>query len=65
MIKSRKKGWKMGSFDFGVGMAFWLMNASALLCMVYGVIYWNKDKEEKALDTSSWNKDENKINEEL
>ncbi|MBV5279311.1 MAG: hypothetical protein J0647_09855 [Campylobacteraceae bacterium] len=55
----------MGTFDFGVGAAFWLMNASALLCVIYGVIYWNKDKKEKVLDTSSWDKDEDKINEEL
>ncbi|MDD3343032.1 MAG: hypothetical protein PHR87_05590 [Sulfurospirillaceae bacterium] len=55
----------MGSFDLGVGLAFWLMCASALLCVAYGLIYWNKDKEEKALDTSSWESDEAKINEEL
>ncbi len=55
----------MGSFDLGVGMAFWLMIASALLCVVYGIVYWNKDKQEIALDTSSWENDEAKINEEL
>lgn len=55
----------MGAFDLGVGSAFWLMNASAVLCVVYGIIYWNKDKQEKALDTSSWESDEAKINEEL
>ena len=56
---------KMGSFDLGVGMAFWLMNASAVLCVVYGVIYWNKDKQEKPIDMTKWNKDEDKINQEL
>ncbi|MDD3463609.1 MAG: hypothetical protein PHW07_08265 [Sulfurospirillaceae bacterium] len=55
----------MGSFDLGVGLAFWLMCGSAILCIVYGAINWNKDKEEKVLDTSSWDKDEDKINEEL
>jgi len=55
----------MGSFDLGVGLAFWLMNASALLCVVYGVIYWNKDKAEPVLDTRKWEQDEDKINEEL
>ena len=55
----------MGNFDFGVGLAFWLMNASAVLCIVYGVLYWNKDKQEKAIDMTKWNKDEDKINEEL
>jgi cytochrome b subunit of formate dehydrogenase len=55
----------MGSFDFGVGMAFWLMIASAILCVVYGVVNWNKDKAEPVLDTRSWERDEDKINEEL
>jgi len=55
----------MGSFDLGVGLAFWLMIASAILCVVYGAINWNKDKEEPVLDTTSWDKDEDKINEEL
>ena len=55
----------MGSFDLGVGLAFWLMIASAVLCVVYGAKNWNKDKEEPVLDTTSWDKDEDKINEEL
>ncbi|WP_198133081.1 symporter small accessory protein [Sulfurospirillum arsenophilum] len=55
----------MGTFDLGVGSAFWLMNASALLCVIYGVINWNKDKEEKVLNTKSWDKDEARINEDL
>jgi len=55
----------MGAFDLGVGSAFWLMNASALLCVIYGITRWNKDKEEKAFDTKLWDKDEMKINKEL
>lgn len=55
----------MGAFDFGVGSAFWLMNASALLCVIYGITHWNKDKEETVLETKSWEKDEAKINKEL
>ncbi|WP_294875017.1 MULTISPECIES: symporter small accessory protein [unclassified Sulfurospirillum] len=55
----------METFDLGVGSAFWLMNASTLLCVVYGVINWNKDKEEKVLNTKSWDKDEARINKDL
>ena len=55
----------MGSFDLGVGLAFWLMNASAILCVVYGIVYWNKDKEEKAIDTKSWERTEAKITKDL
>ena len=55
----------MGTFDLVVGAAFWLMNASALLCVIYGVINWNKDKEEKVLNTKSWEKDEAKMTKDL
>lgn len=55
----------MGSFDLGVSAAFWLMNASALLCVIYGIVYWNKDKEEKEMSTKSWERDEAKISKEL
>ena len=55
----------MGTFDLGVGSAFWLMNASALLCVIYGALYWNKDKEEKVLNTKSWDRDAASINEDL
>ena len=55
----------MGTFDLGVGSAFWLMNASALLCVIYGVINWDKDKEEKVLERKMWDKNEAKINEDL
>ncbi|WP_197051073.1 MULTISPECIES: symporter small accessory protein [Sulfurospirillum] len=55
----------MNTFDLGIGAAFWLMNASALLCVIYGVINWNKDKEEKVLNTKSWEKDEAKMTKDL
>lgn len=55
----------MGSFDFGVGMAFWLMVGSAILCVVYGALKWNKDKNEELIEVSSWEDAENKINEEF
>lgn len=55
----------MGTFDLGVGSAFWLMNASALLCVIYGVVNWNKDKEEKVLNTKSWEKNEAKMTKDL
>ena len=55
----------MGTFDLGVGLAFWLMNASALLCVIYGIIYWNKDKEEKVIERKTWDKNEAKINKDL
>jgi hypothetical protein len=55
----------MGNLDLGVSLAFWLMVGSAVLCVVYGVLKWNQDKEEPVLNTASWDADEDKINEEL
>ena len=55
----------MGTFDLGVGSAVWLMNASALLCVIYGVINWDKDKEEKVPERKTWDRNEAKINEDL
>ncbi len=56
----------MGSFDFGVSLAFWLTIISALLCIYYGVVNWNKGNEEKVDKTAEdWAKEEDKIDEEL
>ena len=37
----------MGSFDFGVSLAFWLTIFSTLLCVYYGAVNWNKGSAEK------------------
>ncbi|MBE0491084.1 MAG: hypothetical protein IBX44_02410 [Sulfurospirillum sp.] len=56
----------MGSFDFGVNLAFWLMILSTVLCVAYGWLNWNKDGE-KQIDGSvaNWAKEEDAIEEEL
>lgn len=55
----------MANFDFGVGMAFWLMIGSAILCIVYGALKWNSDKEVASTEMATWDNDEDKINEEF
>lgn len=55
----------MLNFDFGVGMAFWLTIGSTILCVLYGALKWNQDKEEVAMEIDAWEDDENKINEEF
>lgn len=33
----------LGLHDLSIGLAYLLSIGSAVLCVVYGVIYWNRD----------------------
>ncbi|MDR0579896.1 MAG: hypothetical protein LBG21_04770 [Campylobacteraceae bacterium] len=56
----------MDNFDFGVSLSLYLSVAGLILCIAYGLFYWNKDADEKEMrGTKQWEKDEQKINEEL
>jgi len=56
----------MDSFDLGVSLAFYLTLLSTLLCVVYGIINWNKgDEESNEVLLKKWAEDEKKLNEEL
>jgi len=56
----------MSHFDLGVSLAFWLTIASALLCVVYGIINWNKgDEESNEILLRKWAEEEREIEEEL
>jgi len=56
----------MSHFDTGVSLAFWLTILSALLCVVYGIINWNKgDEESNDVLLAKWAEEEKEINEEL
>jgi len=56
----------MSHFDTGVSLAFWLTILSALLCVVYGIINWNKgDEESNDVLLAKWAQEEKEINEEL
>ncbi|MDR3178099.1 MAG: hypothetical protein LBT96_03850 [Campylobacteraceae bacterium] len=56
----------MNNFDFGVSLSLYLSVACLILCVVYGLFYWNKDADEKEMKgTKEWEEDEQKINEEL
>ncbi len=53
--------------DFSIFLVYILCIASALACVIYGIINWNKGgetEEELALD-KEWAEKENKIKEEL
>ena len=56
----------MANADLGVSLAFWLIIASTLLCVWYGVINWNKGAHEKVdKDVKRWAKTEDKIDKDL
>ncbi len=48
----------MEYFDLGVNLAFWLTIVSALLCIIYGGINWNKQDRENASQQKKWTKDD-------
>jgi hypothetical protein len=55
----------MASFDFGVSLSMYLSIAALVLCVAYGLFYWNKDGEKESVSAKKWERDEQKINEEL
>ncbi|WP_173391317.1 MULTISPECIES: symporter small accessory protein [unclassified Lebetimonas] len=56
----------MSHFDIGVCSAFWLTILSALLCVIYGLINWNKgDEESNEMLLKKWADEEKELNEEL
>jgi hypothetical protein len=56
----------MENFDLRVNLAFWLTILSTLLCIVYGIINWNKgDEESNDILLKKWAKEEKELNEEL
>lgn len=59
----------LGIPDLSISLAYILCIASALLCLVYGIIMWNKgggDAEEIEIEeVSKWQEKENLIDEKL
>jgi len=55
----------MASFDFGVGLAFWLMIGSTILSAIYGIINWNKDGDCDLKSAQKWAKEEKEIEKEF
>ena len=54
-----------GIDSFGVALAYGLSIVSTLLCVIYGVINWNKGSDELRPDDIDWVKEEQEIEEEL
>ncbi len=55
----------LGIDGFGVWLAYILCILSTLLCIVYGIIYWNKPRESEELkemdEEASWEKKDEEI----
>lgn len=59
----------LGLGDFSVFAAYILCILSAVLCVIYGVVNWNRGDEEisteKAAEEARWDAEEKKIEDEL
>lgn len=55
----------LGMEDFWVGLAYLLCVLSSLLCVVYGIVNWNKGAGSPAKDDEAWAAEEDKLEQEL
>ncbi len=55
----------LGIEDFYVLLAYLLCLLSALLCVIYGLINWNRGEEAVAEEDIRWAEKEKKVEEEL
>lgn len=59
----------LGIPDLSISLAYILCIASALLCLIYGIIMWNKgggeDEEAEMAEEARWQEKENLIDEKL
>jgi hypothetical protein len=55
----------LGIEDKFVALAYVLCIASALLCLIYGIVNWNKGDDTVNDEDVRWIKEEEKIEEEL
>ncbi len=54
-----------GFGDFSIFAVFWLCILSAVLCVVYGVINWNKGADGIDENEAAWDEEEQKMVEKL
>jgi len=58
----------LGLGDFNVSLVFILIILSSLLCVIYGIVNWNKGlelKEDEIKEEKNWAKEEKKVEETL
>lgn len=54
-----------GLGDFGISLVYVLCILSAVLCICYGIINWNKGAETEEKVDMEWKKDEAKLEDEI
>ena len=55
----------LGMGDFWVGLAYLLCILSSLVCVVYGIVNWNKGEEPLKKEDEAWAAEEDKLEQEL
>jgi hypothetical protein len=55
----------LGIEDKYVALAYVLCVASTLLCVIYGIMNWNKGDEEVKAEDIKWAQEEKKVEDEL
>lgn len=55
----------LGIVDFWVFLAYVLCIGAAVLCVVYGLINWNRNGSEITPEDVAWAKEEDKLSEDL
>lgn len=55
----------LGFGDGWVAAAYFFSILSAVLCIIYGIIYWNKEADDTDAETKQWMKEEIEIEKNL
>ncbi|MDT8390919.1 MAG: hypothetical protein RRC34_10470 [Lentisphaeria bacterium] len=55
----------LGMEDFWVGLAYLLCLLSSLVCVIYGIVNWNKGGDSLDKDDAVWAAEEDKLEQEL
>ena len=55
----------LGINDFWIWLVYLLCLGSALLCVVYGILNWNRGEEPAEPEDAAWAADEKKVEEQL
>lgn len=55
----------LGIVDFWVFLAYLLVIIVTVICVVYGVVNWNRNGSEITPEDLAWAKDEDKISDDL
>jgi hypothetical protein len=55
----------LGIEDMWIALAYILCILSTIICVIYGIVNWNKGDEPTRPEDISWSKEEQKVEEEI